>query len=404
MSLSVDPSLGVCSPKVLIIGEVYSSNLGDAVIVDVVRHIVEKRLPAASITYHDLTSREHALGSNGAGYRGRRFTAVFQRAVRSLSWRTGIRPGRYHELPKPVANILYQALTLHVLRRRYDVVIYAGGQLVLDFFAVQLHINRREFLRAGIPVIFNAIGYGRVSSAHHRELISRSLSAENVVSVTCRDNVEQITRMLDSGWLGGDTVQWRPDPALLAATVYAPRSRIDHDIVGIGVIDISPEFESKLFLLVQSLVSELELQGRKWLLFTNGQAGDVRVAADFAQRLGRGERGVAPRPEEASSLVELVGSFAAIVSCRLHSLILAASLNVPSIGVSWDGKVAEFMRSIGCPERSVGVDIQIDRLMELFRQAELTGYDREEINRQAELSRAGLIADIDHALMIRQPS
>ena len=78
-----------------------------------------------------------------------------------------------------------------------------------------------------------------------------------------------------------------------------------------------------------------------------------------------------PRPTRPDKLVELISSFESIVAFRLHASIAAFILGVPSVALSWDDKVRQFMEYSGQLDRYVEIDDSITKSVE--RVAKLVG-------------------------------
>lgn len=237
-------------------------------------------------------------------------------------------------------------------------------------------------------MIYNAIGFGEMSGWEGRQL-NRGLGEQNVRAISLRDGgFEALGRNI--------SVTARPDPAFLAPLVYSASSTLD--VIGLGVIDRGSEFNAALFSLYRDLTQSLAKRGREWQFFTNGHEADHVVAKEFSRRIGGRAAEAATRPRSAQELVTLVTSYQSIVSCRLHSLILAASFRVPAVGVSWDPKVDAFLAMIGVPERCVAVKDRYDEVLAKLVKSEVEGYDDDLLDDLALRSWNGLVLDADDAL------
>ena len=83
-----------------------------------------------------------------------------------------------------------------------------------------------------------------------------------------------------------------------------------------------------------------------------------------------------PVPKRPDELVAMIAGFKSIVSFRLHSHIIAAALDVPSIALVWDGKLRFYFEKIGHGERCMTVDADPDEVIKRLDRAETEGYDR----------------------------
>ena len=65
---------------------------------------------------------------------------------------------------------------------------------------------------------------------------------------------------------------------------------------------------------------------------------------------------IATRPQIPKELVKIISQYNSIISFRLHSHIIAYSLEIPSIAIAWDNKVNFFFKDIGYSERCKRID------------------------------------------------
>ena len=82
-----------------------------------------------------------------------------------------------------------------------------------------------------------------------------------------------------------------------------------------------------------------------------------------------------PVPSKPEELVKTISQFKSIVSFRLHSHIIAASLNIPSVSVVWDDKVRIFFEKIGHPERCCNLRCGAEEVLSKLDKAEKEGID-----------------------------
>jgi hypothetical protein len=67
------------------------------------------------------------------------------------------------------------------------------------------------------------------------------------------------------------------------------------------------------------------------------------------------------------TLLKQMRNYDGIISCRLHPSIIGFSLNIPAVGLIWNGKVSGFYEGIGYPERAIerrdfNAEAVVDRL------------------------------------------
>ena len=92
-----------------------------------------------------------------------------------------------------------------------------------------------------------------------------------------------------------------------------------------------------------------------YIIYTNGLKADNEFAKKLCEKYNYNkERLILPTsPEE---LIEVISGFKGAIATRLHSCIVAYSLNVPIIGLVWNKKLKMFGESIQYAERFFEVE------------------------------------------------
>lgn len=85
-------------------------------------------------------------------------------------------------------------------------------------------------------------------------------------------------------------------------------------------------------------------------------------------------------------LVKTISRFQSIISFRLHSHIIAASLGIPSVAVVWDDKVRGFFGKIGHPERCCTLLDGPEKILNKLEKARQQGVDCKLIAEQSRSS------------------
>jgi len=78
------------------------------------------------------------------------------------------------------------------------------------------------------------------------------------------------------------------------------------------------------------------------VLFTNGQTDDYCFAESILARMSPRKAILWERARDPRTLVTQMAQCRAVVAHRLHANIISYSLGIPSVGLVWDEKVAEF--------------------------------------------------------------
>jgi len=227
--------------------------------------------------------------------------------------------------------------------------------------------------------VFNACGFGEIKSNLMLRLFKSALNKKNVYKISMRDSVKRIEKLLTNQ--NKEKLVKSYDVGLWAKDVYGIDVNNKTDIIGIGVIS-TPKTSHLVYDQIRNIIVELNARKLKWQLFCNGSINDFKMAIRIASSLDYDSTVVASRPQSPRELVELISSFKSIISFRLHSHIIAASLNTPSIALSWDNKLDQFFESIGFSNRCVNINLNHKDIIDLLIESERVGCNRELIEYQ----------------------
>ena len=338
--------------KVLVFNVKYSENLGDGLLA----MCLEQGLVAANadikVETFDIAGRRE-FGSNLAG--------------RAQSLRL------LEQLPAfarraAVSLILHRKLS-H-LRKRFDralktadAVIIGGGNLFQDDdlnFPLKIGTVLDCVARSHKPLIVHAVGVSAHWSKRAASLFAR-LNKADLKSVSVRDRVSLENWQahfpnglaafiaLDPGVMADELTLPVVCPAgtdssvpTIAICVTAPIILRRH--ASIRVSDITLQDAAEYVELVKIAVS----QGYRVMLFSNGAQEDQALAEQVFAMLEvggmAGDRRItlAARPGRPEELVILLKSASVVIAHRLHACIAAYGLNIPTVGLDWDSKLASF--------------------------------------------------------------
>lgn len=118
---------------------------------------------------------------------------------------------------------------------------------------------------------------------------------------------------------------------------------------------------------------------------------DVGICEAVAEHLG-GQTGCLRKKHLSEETLSIIGCMDVLVGVRLHSLIYAAVMGVPMIGVSYDPKVESFLSSIDQPTHFTVEEFTLGKFQEVFRDAMER---REEIRETTEQCLEHLILKLD---------
>lgn len=382
--------------KILLVGLYYADNLGDAVICDCARAKLQEHFPDAEITLRDFVDRFEFVPSKGSPHRSTRKRQVKEFLRRCATRYTWMDKEYKREMCILQENIDYIEAQC---REDYDALVFAGGQVIMDDLVLFAVAFGERFAQKGTPIFFNACGTGPAISPTVRKRVREHFARPEVKLISTRDSADFVNRRY---------CRQNPravntyDPALWSSAVYGVRADPKADTIGLGIMRARSLSETGMEQFWISMIRELERRGEKWKVFVNGAAEDAdyaRYILSLVPELPESpEAYMAPIPGTPRELVQTVGSFRSLISFRLHSHILAASLNVPSVALVWDNKLRQFFGRIGHPERCFTVKAGPAAILDALEKAEREGYDRAELERQKQFSMELLTTAMDKEL------
>ena len=369
----------MCEMRILLLGSYYSSNLGDGAICECVAARLKRHFPAADIAIGDLLGRQRFCTDE-----------TFEiEQLKTLSRKTQLRKLAYFAL-RWDKQLQHEEWRLNAAAKKLDelcsaptdLAVFAGGQMFMDAYALFLEHCVRCFSVRKVPVLFNACGVGPAYSESIRKRLESALQDPVVRLVSTRDDA----RLIEERYSPAQQTKVTFDPALWCAEVYGVERKKGADTIGLGVMFTRSLPVSKLTGFWTQMIRTLERRGVKWKIFVNGDPGDVCLARNILSRIpelvGREEQCLAPVPATPRELVEVISGFSGLISFRLHSHIIAASLGIPTAAVVWDEKLNFFFEKIGCPERCCSMRESPEKILQTLERAAQTGYHTQLITEQ----------------------
>lgn len=344
--------------KILLIGERYSSNLGDSVICESVKYIVEKCNENIEINFADLSCREVMLSESSLI---KYLYKIIRFSLRKLR-KIGIANiDNYY-----INTIEYKYLIKSNYRKtKYDLIIFCGGQLFMDHFTYAVKYFMNYSIDASTNVIFNAIGNGmKFDSLTLTEYIN-IFKNKNIKSISFRDSFDFIKKLNEEYEFNVNPF-FSFDPALFACEAYGqqPKHVTKINNIGLGVINLKDKFlnEHNVNIWIK-LIALLNKGNYCCSIFVNGSNEDFDIAKSLYEKCT--EMGlkvnIEEQPKSGYELTMMISKFDLFVSYRLHSHIIGYSLNIPSISISWDKKVSDFFAIIDRSEYNFSLqDNEID--------------------------------------------
>ncbi|QEQ95988.1 polysaccharide pyruvyl transferase family protein [Neptunomonas concharum] len=347
------------SKKIVLITAKYSDNLGDGVIADNVRYILSSKIGGSfEVVDLDMSGRRGYSKIGGVS------------KIKNIAL----------NMPYILRTILVILKWNFVDKRRIKSylnsekildgevkIVFGGGQVIHDnnlSFPLKLNFIISYAESRGVDVGFIGCGVGRKSSWYGEFLLKRALSRPCVTSVFLRDSssVEQFNRRFSNS--GVLLAQGTYDPAFYSAEAYSINEKSVAGRVGIGIAcpndlqaSAGKDFRFDKDILKENFIRLAELLiefGYDVLFYTNGSYDDEKYLS-FVLEGTKYKRIV--RPSSPYELVQTIAQFSCVVSHRLHSSIIARSLGLKSVGLTWDKKVESFYDDIAQKDFCVKGDI-----------------------------------------------
>lgn len=368
--------------RIVVCGEVYSSNLGDQVIAHCLRYTITALDPRVEVGLLDLSGRRgHRVRPASAREPFKaaavgvyqRLPAFARRAVHALMWFVSGRRRARAAFATGIADA--------------RVLVVGGGQLIADnelSFPLRLDELTRCAEQLGIPILFFACGVGGTWSWMGKRAARRALNRAKGVFV--RDDLS-VARLRALHMRPSVHVAQSIDPALISQHAFGvSRAGAVATTIGLGIM--SPRVIGRHVRRRDTVnlaevadcwiqvMQRLAAAGEQFRLFTNGSDEDREfceaIAARGQQALGRQVEVFLP-----SAPAEFVDQFVhykGVVAQRLHAAIVSVALGTPVVGLSWDDKVTSFFGQVGLPKGVVRLSRDsIDSILETLSAAIRSG-------------------------------
>ena len=331
--------------KILLIGEYYSENLGDPLLCKVVQSTIIKQYPGATVIPLDMSGKvEMTAYYSPKGYNF--YQKVFLKCsekFKRIFCHNAVFRAYLSDQHRYIRTICHLEELLK--KNEFDLAIFAGGSLFMDYFAAIVYCIVRILLRKKVKVIFHACGMSELS-ADSIAILKKAFNQRNVQSISLRDSYSKFCKMFQIRAKVSETY----DTALICRKYFAA-SEDKVAEYGVGIINLPQFFEFQ-----KEMVEYFINEKKSFMIITNGATYDYDFALEILKELGvpKEERSnyIYRRPTTPEELVYEITSFKYLVSFRMHSQIVAASFGIPSIGFVWDNKLKEFYEKMGLSDNA----------------------------------------------------
>lgn len=353
--------------RIAICGEIHSDNLGDGVIADSLSYLILHAEPNALVERIDINDRPSSI-SQSTPTKSNKLPLLH--SIQQIPGFFGINPSLrwYRRLRELIRTLHASTKPFPKPFHPYDLVIIGGGQLIVDndlWFPSRILLTLHRLDKHSRCFAIHACGSGATWSSTGRLLAKRILANPKMISRSFRDQ-SSIDRAIQHLNCTPSSLLLAPDPALWAAETYGVEKTKESQLFGLGIMtppcDIqgSESSDAKWLnepflvdlwsnLIEKMLIAKLQIQ-----LFTNGDADDDLFAKKIFDQIPnhlKSQIQFAPKPSSPKELVQRIATYRGIIAMRLHASIIAYSLNIPCIAITWDDKLRQFGKLTATEER-----------------------------------------------------
>lgn len=332
---------------VVVACEVFSSNVGDGVIAETTKHLIESHFPEYCVHFLDISGRENPTASSTQT--GEKIKILADNAWSNVLRSLYLRKHYHHKWSQLIKDA--------------DYVLIGGGQLMMDNalnFPLKMEIISSITVKHHVPMQVFAVGVGSKWSPAARYLFKKVSSTADSISVR-----DELSHHYLRQHLPKLQIDLAMDPALFASELYPKRPSTQ--LIGLGVMTVAQLnryaqetklTEAQLIALWVKIAKNLLKRNMPFEFFTNGDPRDQ----GFAQKVARTieiETGidcrVAPRSTTPEQLVHTIQRYQALIASRLHAHIIATSFAIPSVALVWDTKVRAFFKDTNRTELALDI-------------------------------------------------
>lgn len=260
--------------------------------------------------------------------------------------------------------------------RSCDLLISGGGSLLQDVTSNKSILYYLFVIRTALffrkKVVLYSQGIGPINEKRNRRLTSKILKKVDEIAV--RD--EASARLLQEIGVPQEKISVTADPVMrikkaeleTGAKILEDvgcRNTEERIVVGWAIksADMSSEFLDEIEKSVQWLHENYNAES---VLIPFHYEQDAGVAKALAERMGDRVHSIT-RKYLSGEMLSIIGNLDYLVGVRLHSLIFAAVMGVPSIAISYDPKIDAFMESISGKCMSDTKNFTAEKFSEAFK-------------------------------------
>lgn len=271
-----------------------------------------------------------------------------------------------------------------------DVIIIVGGGLIkykAQYFWIFLPAVIDAAKKRNKKVILNAVGVEGYDEDDYRcQKLKKALHSSCVQYISTRDDYKTLIESYFDG-ASGIVCENVADPAVWTSECYGIKKSFDNKskVIGLGVargdifrdhgINVTPE---EIINIYSSIAIRLVKEGYSVEIYTNGASCDSSMVDEVSKRVKNlGYQIQSKIPTNDIELIDMISKYNAIIATRLHSCIIAYSMDIPAIGLVWNDKLKLFGEKIGNSSYFITHENFNDAfIFDNFRKAIEQGYDK----------------------------
>ena len=282
-----------------------------------------------------------------------------------------------------------------------DLLLSGGGSLLQDATSARSILYYLFILRLaqlmGKKTFIYSQGIGPISNPRNRRLTASALRRTSGIVVRDARSRDLLLEIGVPEYLIHVTADpvirvKKADPALGLSILEREGCPRKEGVLTVGWA-VKARRRDPIFLreIEKSIHWLREEYGAESVLIPFFHSEDLGVCQAIAHQL-EGQAGCLRQKYLSEETLSIIGCMDVLVGVRLHSLIYAAVMGVPMIGVSYDPKVDSFLSSIQQPTLCSVEEFSLEKFQAAFRE---TLARREEIRRTVAACVDSLIAKLD---------
>lgn len=320
--------------KILLIGEKYSSNLGDGIICDTVNDLLLSN--NYNLYMMDISGRTQFVEDLNDFNLKKEYIVYFKMFVKKILSIFG-----YNKMGKNL-NRIFNDFKLNfdnlVNNNNFDYIVFVGGQMFIDTFINQIEYICHYAEKNNVGIIFNSCGTGNILNKNSLQNI---LNSKSVKYISVRDGRDELNKYTNN------IINTCCDNAICCSNIYGKENN-DTKYSGVGIMFSTLQSPLKQVHFWKKTIKQLIDENVSFKLFTNGSYKDYCFVKYILNSLNLEEKKfLLDQPKEPIELVEQIRKFDKVLSMRLHSMIVSYSYDIPAIAICWDKKVNTFFSKIG---------------------------------------------------------